>query len=61
MTLLPRDVNKVFAFQMVISPTDSYTLPVANKVQHVPRLLLSALKPYMMKSLDVMLHCIMSH
>lgn len=55
MALLP------FALQTVISPTDSYTLSVQMRFNFVPGLLLSALKTHMIKSLDVMLCCIMSH
>lgn len=36
MTLLARDVNKPFALQMVISPTDGYTLAVQMRFNMCP-------------------------
>lgn len=46
MTFLPRDVNKPFAFHMVISPTDSYMLAVQMRfIVHIT----SALKTHIIK------------
>lgn len=49
MTFLPRDVNKPFAFHMVISPTDSYMLAVQMRfIVHIT----SALKTHIINEMS---------